>query len=148
MRMCVCVKLLQSCLTLPPYGPQPARLLCSEDSPGKNARAGCHYLLQSIFPSQGSNPASLMFPALAGGFFTTSATWEAQKGCDRSQFGKEAPCCLPLPLGIVPLMRRTSKYNDQDNRTIPSQLYYSLDRFLVVFEFTFLRIFTLKSLPL
>ena len=28
-------------------------------------------------PDSGSEPASPMFPALAGGFFTTSATWEA-----------------------------------------------------------------------
>ena len=35
---------------------------------------GCHALLQGIFLTQGSN---LMSPALAGGFFTTSATWEA-----------------------------------------------------------------------
>ena len=30
-------------------------------------------------PNQGIEPASLMSPALAGGFFTTSTTWEAQK---------------------------------------------------------------------
>ena len=31
------------------------RLLCSQDSPGKNTGAGCHSLLQGIFPIQGSN---------------------------------------------------------------------------------------------
>ena len=34
--------------------------------------------LQGIFPTQGSN-TRLMSPALAGEFFTTSATWEAHK---------------------------------------------------------------------
>ena len=34
--------------------------------------------LQGIFLTQGSNPHSLMSPALAGRFFTTHATWEAQ----------------------------------------------------------------------
>ena len=29
-------------------------------------------------PDPGVEPMSLMSPALAGGFFTTSATWEAQ----------------------------------------------------------------------
>ena len=43
---------------------------------GKNTGVGCHVLLQGIFPTQGSNPC-LMSPALAGGFFTTSTTWEA-----------------------------------------------------------------------
>ena len=30
-------------------------------------------------PNPGIEPTSLMSPALAGGFFTTSATWEPQK---------------------------------------------------------------------
>ena len=46
------------------------------DSPGKSTGVGCHTLLQGIFPTQGSNPG-LMSPELAGGFFITSATWEA-----------------------------------------------------------------------
>ena len=57
-----------------PYGPQPARLLCPWDSPGKNTGIGCHFLLQGIFPTQGL--MSLMSPALAGGFSTIGATWE------------------------------------------------------------------------
>ena len=47
------------------------------DSPGKNTGVGFHALLQRIFPTQGSNPCLFSLPALAGGFFTTSATWEA-----------------------------------------------------------------------
>ena len=38
---------------------------------------GCQALLQGIFPPQGSNPHHFTCPALAGGFFTASATWEA-----------------------------------------------------------------------
>ena len=34
----------------------PTRLLWPWDSPGKNTRMGCHFLLQGIFPTQGSNP--------------------------------------------------------------------------------------------
>ena len=41
--------------SLQPYGPQPTRLLCPCDSPGKNTEVGCHALLQGIFPIQGSN---------------------------------------------------------------------------------------------
>ena len=51
--------------------------LCAQDSPGKSTGVGCHALLQGIFPTLGSNPRLLTSPALAGGFFTTSATWEA-----------------------------------------------------------------------
>ena len=50
-------------------------LLCSWDSPGKKSGVDCHALLQGIFLTQGSNPC-LKSPALAGEFFTTSATWE------------------------------------------------------------------------
>ena len=39
---------------------------------------GCHFLLKGNPPDSGIQPASLASPALAGGFFTTSATWEAQ----------------------------------------------------------------------
>ena len=58
------------------YGLQPIRLLCPWDFPGKNTGVGYHFLLQGIFPTQGSNPGLLGLPALAGGFFTTGATWK------------------------------------------------------------------------
>ena len=35
---------------------RPTKLLCTWDFPGKNTGAGCHVLLQGIFPTQGSNP--------------------------------------------------------------------------------------------
>ena len=38
------------------HGLWPARLLHPWDSPGKNTGVGCHFLLQGIFPTQGSNP--------------------------------------------------------------------------------------------
>ena len=57
-----------------------SRLLCTwhqAHAPDKNTGVGCHVLLQGIFPTQGSKPLSLMSVALAGGFFTSSATGEA-----------------------------------------------------------------------
>ena len=36
-------------------GPQPARLLCPWDSPGKNAGVSSHSLPQGIIPAQGWN---------------------------------------------------------------------------------------------
>ena len=38
--------------------------------------SGLPCLLPGDLPDPGTEPASLMSPALAGGFFTTSATWE------------------------------------------------------------------------
>ena len=39
------------------------RLLCPWDFPGENTGAGCHFLLQGIFPTQGSNPGLLALQA-------------------------------------------------------------------------------------
>ena len=77
MYLCLHAKLLQSCLTLcnpldcsPPgssvHGILQARILEEIRSPSPGD-----------LPDPGIKPASLMTPALAGGFFTPSATWEA-----------------------------------------------------------------------
>ena len=47
------VLVAQSCLCDPmDYSPSDS---CPWDFPGKNTRMGCHFLLQGIFPTQGSN---------------------------------------------------------------------------------------------
>ena len=50
----VYVLIAQSCLILATPSTA-ARLLCSWNFPGKNTRIGCHFLLQEIFATQGSN---------------------------------------------------------------------------------------------
>ena len=42
--------------SLRPYGPKSPRLLCPWDLSGRNTGVGCHFLLQGLFLSQGSNP--------------------------------------------------------------------------------------------
>ena len=42
--------------SLRPHGLQPTMLLCPQDFPGNSAGVDCHFLLQGIFPTQGSNP--------------------------------------------------------------------------------------------
>ena len=42
-----------------PHGLQPTRVLYLWDFPGKNTGVGCHFLLQGIFLTQGSNPRPL-----------------------------------------------------------------------------------------
>ena len=65
-------KSLQSCLTL-------CDLMDSSwDSPGKNTWVGCHALLQGIFLTR-VRTHNLYISCIAGGFFTTNATWEAQR---------------------------------------------------------------------
>ena len=60
--VCVCVSTVCVCVcsvvsdTFRPQGLQLARLLCPWNFPGKNTGVGCYFLLQGIFPTQGSNP--------------------------------------------------------------------------------------------
>ena len=49
------VKSLSPVWLLWPNGLYPTRLLCPWDFLGKNTGVGCHFLLQEIFPTQGSN---------------------------------------------------------------------------------------------
>ena len=57
--------------SLRPHEVWPTKLLCLCSFPGKNTGVGCHFLLQGIFPNQGSKPLFLASPELAGRFFTT-----------------------------------------------------------------------------
>ena len=43
-----------------PHGLSPARLLCPWEFPGKHTGVGCRFLLQGIFPIQGSNLGLLL----------------------------------------------------------------------------------------
>ena len=45
--------------SLLPQGLWPTRLVCPWDFPVKNTGTGCHFLLQGIFLTQGSNPCLL-----------------------------------------------------------------------------------------
>ena len=64
---------------LQPYGLEHTRLLCPWNSPGKNTGSGLPFLPPGDLTDPVIECISLMSPALAGRFFTTSATWEALK---------------------------------------------------------------------
>ena len=51
--MCVCLIVSDS---LRSHGLKPTRLFSPWDFPSKNTGISCHFLLQWIFPTQGSNP--------------------------------------------------------------------------------------------
>ena len=59
--VCVCVyacthtHVLSRVLLIATHGLQPSRLLCPWDFTGKNTGVACQFLLQGIFPTQGSN---------------------------------------------------------------------------------------------
>ena len=56
---CVHAQLLSCVWLFAPHGP--TRLLCPRDFPGKKAGVGCHFLLQGIFLTQGSDSSLLPF---------------------------------------------------------------------------------------
>ena len=59
-----CCLVTKLCSTLlQPRGQQPARFFCPWDFPSKNTVVGCHFLLQGIFLTQGSNPCLLQWQA-------------------------------------------------------------------------------------
>ena len=62
--------------SLGPHGLYPARLLCPWDFSGKNTGVSCHFLLQGISPTQGSNRVSRVC-RIGRQILTISATWEA-----------------------------------------------------------------------
>ena len=61
-----------------PYGLQPARLLLSTGFSRQEYWCELLCLSPGDLPDPGIEPGSHMSPALAGGFFTISTTWEAQ----------------------------------------------------------------------
>ena len=73
----MCAKSLQSCLTLcdPMDVAHQAPLFMGVSR--QEYWRGLSCPPPGHLPDPGIKPASLMSPALAGGFFTTSATWEA-----------------------------------------------------------------------
>ena len=70
-------KLLQSCPTV--YDPMVCQALLSMGFSRQEYWSGLLCPPPGDLPNPGVKPESLMFPALAGGFFSTSATWEGPK---------------------------------------------------------------------
>ena len=71
--VCCCAQL---CPTLPSHGLKPMAPLSMEFSRQEHWD-GLPFPPPGDLPNPGIEPGSLVTPALAGGFFTTSATWEA-----------------------------------------------------------------------
>ena len=65
---CICSVV---CNCVGPSGLEPTKHICPWDFKGKNTGVGCHFFLQGIFPTQGSNSCLLCLLHLGGGFFTT-----------------------------------------------------------------------------
>ena len=77
--MCLCLVASVVSDSLQPHelAPPPARLLCPWGFSRQKYGSGLPCPPPGDIPDPGIEPTSLMSPALAGGFFTTSTTWEA-----------------------------------------------------------------------
>ena len=75
--MCMHAKLLQSCLTLTTLWNAAHQAPLSMGFSRQKNWSGLPCPPPGDLPNQGIKPMSLTSPALAGGFFTTSTTWEA-----------------------------------------------------------------------
>ena len=105
-----------------PMDCSPSRLLCPWDSPGKNTGVGCHPLPQGIFPTQGSNPCLLYLPALAGGFSSTSTTWEAPYICINTYIGRYLSRTINIHIKCRSLYNKLCKVWPMD--WLVAALYY------------------------
>ena len=72
--MCVCV---QSCLTLQPPETVAHQAPLSMEFSRQEYWSGLPFPTPGDLPNPGIKAVCLMPPALAGGFFTTSISWEA-----------------------------------------------------------------------
>ena len=54
--------------------------------PGKHTGEGCHFLTPGDLPNPGTEPPSLVPPALVGGFFITVSPGNPKRIDDKSQF--------------------------------------------------------------
>ena len=72
----MCVKLLQSCSTL--CNPMDCQAPLFMGLSRQEYWSGLPCPPPEYLPDPGIKPASLMSPALAGGFFISSDTWEAE----------------------------------------------------------------------
>ena len=61
----------QPCSNLSTIWTVATRFLCPRNFPGKNIGVGCYHFYSRNFPNSGIEPASLVSPGFAGGFFTT-----------------------------------------------------------------------------
>ena len=81
---------------LRPHGPQRTRLLCPQDSPGKNTGVGCHVILQGIFPTQGLNLQLLCFLHWLAGSLPLVPTGNAPNKVSNTHLREHSQFSLPL----------------------------------------------------
>ena len=97
--------------SLRPHGLWPTRLLCPWDFPGNSTGVDCYFLLQGIFPTQGSNlglpHCRQMLYHLSHQHHLNEGIKPPNWGSPCSLVGKESVCSAGV-LGSIPGSGRTS----------------------------------------
>ena len=98
-----------------PPGLQPTRLLCPWDFSGKHTGGGCHFLLQGIFLTHGSNLGLLHPNFLFSVFFFLHLNFQLHRGwvpqtphCSRASYIGNLLLCSPQTSSqeaIIPLLK-------------------------------------------
>ena len=110
------------------HGLQPTRLLRPWDFPGNSTGVGCHFLLQGIFPTQGSNPGLLhcrqmLYPLSHQGSlqYKTNQMLRLARNFSRRGGGRAEGVCIPERLGC-----RSQRSNPTSRLLNPGQFLLSL----------------------
>ena len=128
--------------SLQPHGLQPTRLPCPWDSPGKNTAVGCHFLLQGIFLTQGSdlhllcllNCRQILYLLSHHASLRNPKLSHVPSECFSPPYSQAAtplrvsesaphPCRSQVPHGMVPLSASAPHYHFQLRTFLPS--FYS-----------------------
>ena len=83
------------------HGLLPTRLLCPWNFSGKNTEVGCHFLLQGVFLTQGSNSCLLCLLHCRQMFYPLSHQGSPLK--DMSIILGTMPACMPTHFSLVQL---------------------------------------------
>ena len=101
-------KLLQSCPTVRPHKWKPTKLPRPWDSPGKNTRVGCHFLLQCMKVKSESEVAQLC-PTLSDPM-DCSLSGSSIHGFSRQEYWSGVPLPSPVWDYSVYLLRKESAF--------------------------------------
>ena len=114
-----------------------ARLPCPWDSPGKNTRVGCNFLLQGIFVTQRLNPCLLCLlhwqvgplptapPGKLRGWGVMSPNLaQHSRSIQRGRFCSliHLPCCV-TPAACLPSLDHGGLHEEQFNPHLPDRLH-------------------------
>ena len=111
------------------HGLQPTRLLSSWNFPGKNTRMGCHFLLQGIFLTQGSNPSLLHYLHWQADSLPIVPPGKPQRGsCNRGKARAAENEGVTAIVGSMPWTARSTRAESQGEKRCNHNLYICISQ--------------------